>query len=343
MNGHYRPATKWRKSLLISDIDGTVVDMWDAWGQATRRAISRLAYTRNIPIEAVEQILAATSKEKNISLVDDLGYVIVESSLAGQIDRARAEKVTKAIGLAPEAVDDFILSRWWHDRDRYSILHKGVEPTLWSARENGARIVLYSDSPRTLVLHRLWVSGFHLDLVDAIYCRDDPPGMKLRGLPRPQPHSDEARYKEVLNGRFVVFTHTVKKPSLPCMQRILHDFEADPSEALMIGDHAVDVASARLIPGMGAVWDIDGARVSPATIAQYKRLNQWAHYGVGEESIKQRMDELGVAPDIILDRKFDQLVSFVNFIPQHKRHIWPASAAVPELMIDPDKIKLHYA
>lgn len=343
MTGHYRPATKWRKSLLISDIDGTVVDMWDAWGQATRRAVSRLAYTRNIPIEEVEQILAATSKDKNISLVDDLGYVIVESPLAGQVDRARAEKVTKAIGLAPEAVDDFILSRWWHDRDRYSVLHKGVEPTLWSARENGARIVLYSDSPRTLVLHRLWVSGFHLDLVDAIYCRDDPPGMKLRGLPRPLPGSDEARYKEVLNGRFVVFTHTVKKPSLPCMQRILHDFEAEPSEALMIGDHAVDVASARLIPGMGAVWDIDGARVSPATIAQYKRLNQWAHYGVGEESIKQRMDELGVAPDIILDRKFDQLVSFVNFMPQHKRHIWPASAAVPELMIDPDKITLQYA
>ncbi len=343
MTGHYRPAAKWRKSLLISDIDGTVVDMWDAWGQATRRAISRLAYTRNIPVEAVEQALATTSKEKNISLIDDLGYVILESSLAGQIDRSRAEKVTQAIGLAPEAVDDFILSRWWHDRDRYSILHKGVEPTLWAARESGARIVLYSDSPRTLVLHRLWVSGFHLDLVDAIYCRNDPPGMKLRGLPRPHPGSDEASYKELLNGRFMVFTHTVKKPSLECMHRILHDFEADPAETMMIGDHAVDVASARLVPGMTAVWDIDGARVSPATIAQYKRLNQWAHYGVGEESIRQRMLELELTPDLILDRRFDQLASFVHFMPQHKRHIWPAAAAVPELMIDPATFPLQYA
>lgn len=343
MTGQYRPATKWRKSLLISDIDGTVVDMWDAWGQATRRAISRLAYTRNIAIEEVERILATTSKDKNISLIDDLGYVIIESPLAGQIDKARAEKVTKAIGLAPEAVDEFILSRWWHDRDRYSVLHKGVEPTLWAARENGARIVLYSDSPRTLVLHRLWVSGFHLDLVDAIYCRNDPPGMKLRGLPRPQAGSDEARYKELLNGRFVIFTHTVKKPSLECMQRILHDFDAEPSEVLMIGDHAVDVASARLVPGVTAVWDVDGARVSTATIDQYKRLNQWAHYGVGEAAIKARMDELGVSADLILDRRFDQLSSFVNFIPPHKHHVWPNSAAVPELMIDPTSYGLQYA
>lgn len=315
---------RWRKSLLISDIDGTVVDMWNAWAQATRRAISRIAYTRNLPIDDVEQILSQTSSSKNISLVDDLGYVLTESPLAGQIDLERAARVTKTIGLVPEHVDDFILRHWWHDRDRFSILHLGVEPTLWAARRNGARIVLYTDSPVTLVLHRLWVSGFHLDLVDAVYCRSDPPGMKLKGLERPAPDTPEASYKRMLHGRFSVFTHQVKKPSLPCMQQILSDFEADPDEALMIGDHAVDVASARLVPGVTAVWDVDGARVQDATVVQYKRLNQWGHYGIGEESIQQRMRELGVVPDLVLDRRFDQLTRYVDFTRPSQRRIWPA-------------------
>lgn len=313
---------RWRKSLLISDIDGTIVDMWNAWAQATHRAISRIAYTRSLPIEEVEQILAATSREKNISLVDDLGFVITESSLAGQLDMARAEKVARVLGLEPQNVDDFILRRWWHDRDRYSILHKGVEPTLWAARNQGARIVLYTDSPITLVLHRLWVSGFHLDLVDSVYCRNDPPGMKLKGLERPQPGSAEAGYKKMLHDRFVVFTHEVKKPSLPCMQQILIDYKADPEEALMIGDHAVDVASARIIPGITAVWDVDGARVTDATVTQYKRLNQWGHYGIGEEAILTRMKELQVEADLILDRRFDELMHFVDFVPPHKTRHW---------------------
>ncbi len=313
---------RWRKSLLISDIDGTVVDMWNAWAQATHRAISRIAYTRDISVTEVEQTLAATSREKGISLVDDLGFVITESPLAGKLDLNRAAKVTSVLGLAPENVDDFILRRWWHDRDRYSILHKGVEPTLWAARNQGARIVLYTDSPITLVLHRLWVSGFHLDLVDSVYCRNDPPGMKLKGLARPVPGSPEASYKNMLHGRFVVFTHEVKKPSLPCMQQILIDYKAEPEEALMIGDHAVDVASARLIPGITAVWDVDGARVTEATVAQYKRLNQWGHYGIGEESIATRMKELQVEPDLTLDRRFDELVQFVDFVPPHKTRQW---------------------
>lgn len=313
---------RWQTSLLISDIDGTVVDMWNAWAQATRRAVSRIAYTRNISIEEVEHALATTSREKNISLVDDLGFVITESPLAGQLDMARAEKVTKVIGLAPENVDDFILRRWWYDRDRYSILHSGVEPTLWAARNQGARIVLYTDSPITLVLHRLWVSGFHLDLVDAVYCRNDPPGMKLKGLERAVPGSPEASYKHMLHGRFTVFTHEVKKPSLPCMQQILTDFEADPEETVMIGDHAVDIASARTIEGVKAVWDVDGARVQEATIAQYKRLSQWGHYGIGEESIAGRMKDLGVKPDLVLDRRFDQLTDFTDFVPPHKTRQW---------------------
>lgn len=312
----------WRKSLLISDIDGTVVDMWNAWAQATRRAVSRIAYTRNISIEEVEHTLATTSREKNISLVDDLGFVITESPLAGQLDFERTAKVTKVIGLQPEQVDEFILQRWWHDRDRYSILHLGVEPTLWSARHNGARIVLYTDSPVTLVLHRLWVSGFHLDLVDAVYCRADPPGMKLKGLRRPEPGSAEANYKHMLHGRFVVFTHEVKKPNIACMKQILSDFEAEPTEALMIGDHAVDIASARTIEGVTAVWDVDGARVQDATVAQYKRLSQWGHYGIGEDAIAQRMKELGVEPDLTLDRRFDQLTRFVEFVPPHNVRQW---------------------
>jgi phosphoglycolate phosphatase-like HAD superfamily hydrolase len=308
-----RPATKLRKSLLISDIDGTVVDMWNAWAEATIRAISRLAYTRNIGVTEVEKTLAETSGRTGISLVDDLGAVIMASPLAGQIDRARAEKVTKAIGLQPDAVDEFILQRWWRDRDRFSVLHAGVEPTLWSARKEGARIVLYSDSPRTLVLHRLWVSGFHLDLVDAVYCREDPVGLELRGLQRPKPGSHEHQFKDMMHGRFVVFPASVKKPDLGCMKRILEDFAASPDEAVMIGDHAVDVASAHLIPGVTAVWDIDGARVIPRTVAQYKRLNQWGHYGIGEESIRQRMHDLGVTPDVTLDRRFDQLTDYIQF------------------------------
>jgi len=315
---------RWQKSLLISDIDGTVVDMWNAWAQATRRAISRIAYTRNLPIDEVERILSSTSKEKNISLVDDLGYVITESPLAGQLDMHRAEKVTSVIGLAPENVDDFILRRWWHDRDRYSVLHDGVEPTLWSARKQGAKIVLYTDSPITLVLHRLWVSGFHLDLVDSVYCRNDPPGMKLKGLERPIQGSDESNYKKLLHDRFVIFTHEVKKPSLPCMQQILIDYAAEPDEVLMIGDHAVDVASARTIPGITAVWDVDGARVEEGTVAQYKRLNQWGHYGIGEPAILQRMKELDVQPDLTLDRRFDQLTAFVDFVPPGKTRKWHA-------------------
>jgi len=311
-----------RKSLLISDIDGTVVDMWNAWAQATRRAISRIAYTRNISIDEVEQTLASTSKEKGISLVDDLGFVITESPLAGKLDMARAEKVTRVIGLEPKNVDDFILRRWWHDRDRYSILHHGVEETLWTARKQGTRIALYTDSPITLVLHRLWVSGFHLDLVDAIYCRNDPPGMKLKGLERPKPDTAEAEYKKTLHGRFVVFTHEVKKPSLPCMQQILIDFDAAPHDALMIGDHAVDIASARMIEGITAVWDVDGARVQDGTIEQYKRLNQWGHYGIGEVSILQRMKELDIQPDITLDRKFDQLTKFIEFVSPDQPRRW---------------------
>lgn len=311
-----------RKSLLISDIDGTVVDMWNAWAQATRRAISRIAYTRNISIAEVEQTLAGTSKEKGISLVDDLGFVITESPLAGRLDLERAGKVTRVIGLEPENVDDFILRRWWHDRDRYSILHHGVEPTLWAARRQGARIVLYTDSPITLVLHRLWVSGFHLDLVDSIYCRNDPPGMKLKGLARPRPGTAEAEYKKALQGRFVVFTHEVKKPSLPCMQQILIDFDAAPEDAVMIGDHAVDIASARMIAGITAVWDVDGARVQDGTIEQYKRLNQWGHYGIGEVSILQRLAELGVQPDITLDRRFDQLTKYIDFVSPDQPCHW---------------------
>lgn len=315
-----RLKTRLKRSLLISDIDGTVVDMWDAWGQATRRAVSRLAYTRKMPIAEIEKILATTSSEKNISIVDDLGFVIAESPLAGvdSLDYARAEKVTSAIGLPPEEVDSFILERWWYDRDRYSVLHKGVEPTLWTARHQGAKIVLYTDSPCTLVLHRLWVSHFHLDLVDAIYCRADPKGMKLKGLKKPMPDSDEARFKQILHGRFVEFDSSVKKPSHPCMKQILDDFNTQPEQALMIGDHAVDVASARLFDGMAAIWDVDGARVSPATIAQYLRLSQWAHYAIGEEAIRKRMAELEVTPDITLDRRFDQLTDYIEFISSSK-------------------------
>lgn len=310
---HYRPADKLRKTLLISDIDGTIVDMWNAWAQATRRAIGRIAYTRRLEVEAVEQILAATGRSKGISLVDDLGFVVMESPLAGQMDRQRAEKVTRAIGLPPDEVDTYILRQWWRDRDRFSVLHERVEPTLWTAREQGARIALYSDSPVTLVTHRLWVSGFHLSLVDAIYCRADPPGMQLRGLPRPDPESPEAQFKALMLGHCTLFPSHLKKPDPGAMQRILADFEAPPEDVVMIGDHAVDIASARLIPGITGVWDIDGARVDPLTIEQYKRLSQWDHYGIGEDSIRARMTELGVTPDLILDRTFDQLTSYVHF------------------------------
>ncbi len=312
---HSRSAEKLRKTLLISDIDGTIVDMWNAWAQATRRAIGRLAYTRRMEVEEVEQVLAATSRDKGISLVDDLGFVIMESPLADRLDSARVAKATQAIGVAADAVDTYILRQWWRDRDRFSVLHERVEPTLWAVREQGGRIVLYSDSPITLVAHRLWVSGFHLALVDAVYCRADPPGMQLRGLARPEPGSPEAQFKALLRGHCTLFPAHVKKPDRASMAQILSDFDTPPDAAIMIGDHAVDIASARLIPGITGVWDIDGARVDPQTIEQYKRLNQWGHYGIGEDSIRARMAELGVTPDLVLDRTFDQLTRYVDFTP----------------------------
>lgn len=306
---------KIKKSLLVSDIDGTVVDMWNAWAIATRRAVSRLSYTRALPVAEVERILAETSRTKGISLVDDLGFVIMESPLAGAFDALRAEKVAHSLNVPPELIDEYILRQWWRDRDRFSVLHDAVEPTLWSARKAGARIVLYSDSPLTLVMHRLWASGFHLYLIDAVYCRADPQGMLLEGMPRPEHDSPEDQYYAILRQRCTVFPSTVKKPDRASMQRILDDFGATPQEVVMIGDHAVDIASAHIIPGVTGVWDIDGARVSDLTITQYKRLNQWGHYGIGEASVRQRMEELGLVPDIILDRKFDQLTDYITFVP----------------------------
>ncbi len=311
---------RYKKSLLISDLDGTIVDMWNAWGQATRRAVSRIAYVRDMSVESVEKILVDTARTHNISLVDDLGQVVLDSPLLKKLSPQRVGKIQKLLGIGHEEIDHYILRQWWRDRDRFSTLHRGVESTLQNVRQQGAHIVIYSDSPITLVLHRLWVSGFHPDLVDRIYCRADQQGVLLRGLKHPDVGSHEHRFKILLMERSIIFSSAVKKPSLGCMNHILSDFSADPNEVVMIGDHAVDIASARLIEGITAVWDIDGARVSSGTIEQYKRLNQWEHYGIGEQSIRNKMLDLAVEPDIVLDRRFDQLTQFVEFVRPGEVH-----------------------
>ncbi len=302
------------KSLIISDIDNTITNFFDMWGDSTAKAFDALAKSRNIPRAALE---ADVKKHSADASMHDIPTLIMTTPVLRPKSAAEREK------FADDDAD--IIHQWMKDRREGSKLYDGVLRTIKQAKAAGAKLAIYTDSVKSSTLLRLHHMGVDPGLIDKIYTQPDPhtPGDQSKGPPLPG-KSPFARFTERLRDKVVTLPPGTHKPNPQVMQSILDDFNVSAADAVMVGDNANDGAGGlgwtgkdgkRVDgPGVEFAWQAQGATLKESTLSLYDAIGDRPDYKLGRDAVAARMKELDVAPTVTLEGGFPDLPRHYAFV-----------------------------
>lgn len=291
-------------ALVVSDIDNTIADKFDAWGTALDSALNKLAKLHNRDRKDLEQDLLAHVPEsmKHIS-----GPYIGKDL---RMDVACTPSL-KPSSPEMEKAQEKIFHEWDKDKSKAE-LYGGVLATINKIKSSGAKFVLYTDSRESVCIPRLAKMGITADMIDGLYVQPDLKDGQIVRKPVKGVAND---LRTALGDKLILLEPKTNKPNPKNMQRILDDMDIkDPKTAVMVGDNIRADGTGAIAVGMNFAWQKQGTVINDATLRCYRTFCQDPNYKLTTAEHLEQMNDTN-RPTAVLNG-FADLNKFYRFTAQ---------------------------
>lgn len=279
--------------VLITDLDNTLWDWFDAWFHSFDSMLTRLSGLSGVPREVLETQIRTVHRRR---------HTTEYSHLLNEVPAL----VAAAQGEEPMVVFDDALHVLNSQRLRYTKLYPGVLETLNRLRSAGVRLIAYTESVAYWTEWRMKHTGLD-GLIDVLYSAPDhdlPTGVSvdhLRRLP-------EEAYGLKATKHLHVPSNAIK-PNAVILQSILDDAGCAPEQAAYIGDSLMkDIAMAQAV----GVLDVHAKYGEVQSSEAYKLLRRVSHWSDAdierEKRIAERYGDEQIVPSVICDEGFEQIL-----------------------------------
>lgn len=297
-------------SLVVCDIDNTISDTFNLWGEALDKAVDDLARLHKTNRKTMEKTLLSAVPENQHGSSGPLLGIDLRSDIA-QTAALRGKTPEEDAFFAKE--HEKIIHNWQKKRDE-AVLFKGVLPVIQKIKAAGAKFVLYTDARESGCLPRLAKLGIPPEMIDALYVQPDKEGMKT---PPFAVKTQTSAFKEAVKSRLFRLPPHSSKPNAENMARILKDAGVSADKTIMIGDNIrCDGGSAAAV-GAAFAWQKQGAAVSEVTRRCYAKFAANPAYKIGVEAHLTQMNETN-KPAFVLENGFADIAKYCRFIPSEK-------------------------
>lgn len=279
------------KKVLITDLDNTLWDWFDAWYQAFSAMLARLTELSGVPQDVLEGQIRRIHQDRGTTEY---------SWLVGEIPAL----IAAAAPADPAVVYDEAVHVLNSRRKAATKLYPGVREALTELRNLGVRIVAYTES---IAFWSEWrVRHTRLDgIIDALYSAPDhdlPAGLTIDDL-RMLPPSDyglkETRHKHIPRG--------VLKPSTLVLQSILDEQGFRPEEAVYVGDSLMKDITMAQRAGILDVYAKYGESQNRAGYDLLRRVSHWSDEDVAREREIAQSSGI-VVPTLTCHHAFDEVL-----------------------------------
>lgn len=281
-------------ALVVTDLDNTLWDWFDAWYRSFSTLLSEVSRLSGVAVTVLEQEARVVHQRRGTS---EYSYLLNE--------------LPSLLSLSSDPLTDFDEAVHAQNavRKASTRLYAGVATTLKTIRGAGVPVVGYTESLAFWTewrMRRLGVDG----LLSALYSSPDhdlPEGVSFEDLRTQSPDHYGLRFtphKHVASG--------VEKPSTAVLTQIIQSMGAVPATTLYVGDSLIkDVAMAQAV----GTYDAHAAYGTTQHRPEYALLRRVTHW-TDETVEKERLaaERAGVVtPSYVLDRGFDQLLNIFSF------------------------------
>jgi FMN phosphatase YigB (HAD superfamily) len=258
------------KRLLITDLDNTLWDWFEAWYQSFSAMLERLAELSGIAQSDLEQAIRPIHRSRGTAEY---------SNLLNEIPAL----ISAAAPLDPSQVFDDANHVLNSQRKAATNLYPGVKETIGLLRSAGIKIVAYTESLAYWTEWRILHTGLD-GMIDVLYSAPDhdfPSGMtvsSLRTLPPESYGLKFTRHRHVPRG--------INKPNVDVLQSILSAQGCLASEAVYIGDSLMkDIAMAQAAD----ILDVHAKYGEVQNKAEYELLRRVSHWSDDEVERERRL------------------------------------------------------
>jgi len=329
------------RTLVLFDMDNTLVDSIALWAQAARSITATLASALNKTTDEVFDLLRQSPDQHRFS------------------DLASAFEWMDNNGLLPPAAD--AVSRYernllkahirgvWNTAERqFTTLYDGAFELLEGLKAQGTSIAIFTDAEAAVMIRRLWTLDYNvsrslpgrkphdlLNMIDHAYSRPsiDDDEKFLSGCD----HNFVLKLKQ----KTTLWEDRVYKPSPSHAEVICRDFSTAPANALMVGDSYKDGGSARPL-GMDFLWYEPGTNHNQDIIDIVLKISD-PGWNYGSAHIRSCFNDqcspthvIQSLPDILALYNFAAGSSFAATpAPQVARRLEPAMTGIPRRMMGP--------
>jgi phosphoglycolate phosphatase len=291
---HSRP----RVTLLVTDLDNTLWDWFEAWHAAFSAMLDRLCELSNVPRDQLEREIQIVHRRRGTS-----EYAYLLNELPSLLE--------KNPGARPSEVYDDAIHAFNRERLRHTRLYPGVETTLRELKRRNTPVVAYTESIAYWSEWRIKQTGID-GLIQVLYSSPDhdfPAGISAKSL-RTRPASwyglQKTVHKHVPPG--------ILKPHTGVLRSILKDFSTSPAEAVYVGDSLMkDVAMAQEV-GVQDVHARYGVSQHRDGYDLLRRVSHWTDDDIRRERALSARPS--VSPSYALTEDFSQLLTIFDFMEQ---------------------------
>lgn len=286
-----------KRSVLITDVDNTLLDWVALWHATFSAMLDRLVERSGV---------ARTQLLEEIRSVHQRHRTAEYAFLVEEVPSLRA-----AAGTTPttEFYEDAIAA-YGKVRREVLQLYPGVMEYLSCLRRKGVLIIAYTESLAYYTEYRFRKLGLDR-VIDCLYSPADhdlPAGMTAEALRR----YPESHYRMEVTEHHHTPPGAVK-PNPKILMKILERVGARPEDAVYVGDSPVkDILMAQ----EAGVLDAHAAYGLAQHTAAYellKAVTHWPDSTVIREA--ESLKEEDIKPTIVLPRRFDELMQYVDFVP----------------------------
>lgn len=312
-------------SLVVCDIDNTLSETFNIWGDALDGAIDALAALHKTDRPTMEDILLKAVPENRKGTSGPLIGINLAADIA-QTEALHGKTPGEKAFFAKEHAR--IVHNWQKERDK-AVLYDGVLPTVRKIKAAGAKFVLFTDARESACLPRLAKMGFPPELIDRIYVQPDIE--KLPTTPFTIKNNVTA-FKEAVAAKVVRLPPKSPKPNPANMSMILEDMGVkDPSAVVMVGDNIRSDGGCAGSVGAAFAWQKKGTEVTERTARCYAKFAANPEYKIGTEAHLSQMNETN-RPTVILQNGFADLDRYFRFASPEKAAVkGPENTALPLL------------